>query len=69
MEALEWRKSLNKDAEASGGKIPKVSVNDCIVIATSRALIHHPGQCLLAGDHIHRYANAHVAVAMALPKA
>lgn len=66
---LQWRKSLNKEAEASNGKIPKVSVNDCIVLATSRALVKHPEvNASWQGDHIKRFSKAHIAVAVALPE-
>ncbi len=66
---LSWRKQLNAQASESAGKIPKVSVNDCIVLAASRALVQHPEvNASWQGDHIRRFAKAHVAIAVALPE-
>ena len=66
---MAWRKELNAEAEASGGKIPRVSVNDCIILATARALIKHPEvNASWQGDHIRRYSRTHMAVAVALPE-
>ena len=66
---MTWRKELNTEAEASGGKIPRVSVNDCIILATARALMKHPEvNASWQGDHIRRYRRTHMAVAVALPE-
>jgi pyruvate dehydrogenase E2 component (dihydrolipoamide acetyltransferase) len=60
----EWRELLNKDAD----KDTKVSVNDLIVLAVSRALIRHPEvNSSWQGETIRRYRAAHVAVAVAIP--
>jgi pyruvate dehydrogenase E2 component (dihydrolipoamide acetyltransferase) len=61
-----WRQRLNADAEAQ--KQPKVSVNDLLVLAVSRALMRHPEvNSSWQGEFIRRYAAAHVAVAVAIP--
>jgi len=61
-----WRQRLNVDAEAK--KLAKVSVNDLLVLAVSRALIKHPEvNSSWQGDFVRRYASAHVAIAVAIP--
>ncbi len=61
-----WRQRLNLDAEAK--KLAKVSVNDLLVLAVSRALIKHPEvNSSWQGDFVRRYASAHVAIAVAIP--
>ena len=61
-----WRQRLNSDAEAL--KLNKVSVNDLLVLAVSRALIKHPEvNSSWQGEAIRRYAAAHVAIAVAIP--
>ena len=61
-----WRKRLNADA---GDGIPKVSVNDLIILACAKALRRHP-ECNAAwsDDAITRFGNVHVAMAVALPE-
>lgn len=67
--ANEWRGRLNVDAEKSGGKLAKVSVNDLVILAVSRALRHHPMvNASWQGDSIIKYASVHVALAVALPE-
>lgn len=62
----EWRQRLNQNAEQT--KAPKVSVNDLLVLAVSRALMKHPEvNSSWQGDFIRRYAAAHVAIAVAIP--
>lgn len=62
---LQWRKMLNDAAGDGGGK---VSVNDLIILATSRALRHHPEiNASWQGEEIIQYGAVHVAVAVALP--
>jgi pyruvate dehydrogenase E2 component (dihydrolipoamide acetyltransferase) len=61
-----WRQRLNAEAEAQ--KQPKVSVNDLLVLAVSRALMKHPEvNSSWQGEFIRRYGAAHVAVAVAIP--
>lgn len=65
----EWRTRLNADAESSGGKIPKVSVNDVIILAVTRALRKHPQvNASWQGEFTRQYGNVHMAVAVALPQ-
>lgn len=60
----EWREQLNKGAE----KEARISVNDLIVLAVSRALIKHPEvNSSWQGESIRRFKVAHVAVAVAIP--
>jgi pyruvate dehydrogenase E2 component (dihydrolipoamide acetyltransferase) len=61
----EWRSRLNKEAEKSG---VKVSVNDLVIMAVSRALHKHPEiNSSWQGESILEYGNVHVAMAVALP--
>lgn len=61
----EWRSRLNKEAEKSG---IKVSVNDLVIMAVSRALHKHPEiNSSWQGESIVEYGNVHVAMAVALP--
>ena len=60
-----WRATLNKSAGDGG---IKVSVNDLVILAVSRALLQHPGvNASWQGDTIVQYGNVHVAMAVALP--
>lgn len=60
----EWRTRLNQDVE----KDKRVSVNDLLVLAVSRALIKHPEvNASWQGEFIRRFKAAHVAVAVAIP--
>ena len=60
-----WRQRLN---EGLGEKDAKVSVNDLIVLAVSRALRKHPDvNSSWEGEQIRRFSGVHVAVAVALP--
>lgn len=62
----EWRQRLNQSAEQT--KAPKVSVNDLLVLAVSRALMKHPEvNSSWQGETIRRYGAAHVAIAVAIP--
>ncbi len=61
----EWRARLN--AEAEERKLPKVSVNDLLILALSRALIRHPEvNSSWQGESIRRYGSAHISVAVAV---
>ncbi len=62
----DWRSRLNTEAEER--KLPKVSVNDLLVLAVSRALVKHPEvNSSWQGDFIRRHAAVHVAIAVAIP--
>lgn len=66
---LAWRARLNAEATQAGGTIPKVSVNDIITLAVSRALRQHPMvNASWQGDYIVQNHDAHVAIAVALPE-
>jgi pyruvate dehydrogenase E2 component (dihydrolipoamide acetyltransferase) len=61
----EWRARLNKDSEKTG---VKVSVNDLVIMAVSRALRKHPEiNSSWQGESIIEFGNVHVAMAVALP--
>ncbi len=62
----DWRIRLNREAEER--KLSKVSVNDLLILALSRALMRHPEvNSSWQGDSIRRYGAAHIAVAVAVP--
>ena len=62
---MQWRQMLN---DAAGEKGTKVSVNDLVIFATSRALRHHPGiNASWQGDNIVQFGAVHMCVAVALP--
>ena len=62
---ISWRAILNKQAGEGG---TKVSVNDLVILAVSRALLQHPGvNASWQGESIIQYGNVHVAMAVALP--
>lgn len=64
----EWRGRLNDEAAKSSGALTKVSVNDIITLAVSRALRHHPMvNASWQGDYIVQNHDVHVAMAVALP--
>ena len=59
------RRELNSANEANGG--PKLTVNDFILLAVSRAAAAHPAvNAAWAGDGIIQYAGVHLAVAVAV---
>jgi pyruvate dehydrogenase E2 component (dihydrolipoamide acetyltransferase) len=61
----DWRTQLNK---AASDNQPKVSVNDLVILAVSRALRQHPVvNSSWQGETILQYGNVHVAMAVALP--
>ncbi|TWW09529.1 acetyltransferase component of pyruvate dehydrogenase complex [Planctomyces bekefii] len=63
----DWRARLNAEAEKSQGKLAKVSVNDLVIMAVSRALRQHPMvNASWQGDHILKFGSVHVALAVAL---
>ena len=62
---MQWRQMLN---DTAGEKGTKVSVNDLVIFATSRALRHHPGiNASWQGDNIVQFGAVHMCVAVALP--
>ena len=62
---MQWRQMLN---DAAGEKGVKVSINDLIIFAASRALRHHPGiNASWQGDNIVQFGAVHMCVAVALP--
>jgi len=67
-----WRQSLNDaaaKANAKGGSLAKVSVNDVVILAVARALRHHPQvNASWQGETIVHHGEAHIAVAVALPE-
>jgi pyruvate dehydrogenase E2 component (dihydrolipoamide acetyltransferase) len=69
---LEWRQRLNDEAAqaAKGGQeIPKVSVNDLVIMAAARALRRHPVvNSSWQGETVLQHGGVHVAVAVALPE-
>jgi pyruvate dehydrogenase E2 component (dihydrolipoamide acetyltransferase) len=69
--AEEWRSRLNAEATAKNAPrgAVKISVNDIVVFACSRALLRHPMvNASWQGDTIVQHGGAHVAVAVALPE-
>jgi pyruvate dehydrogenase E2 component (dihydrolipoamide acetyltransferase) len=61
---MQWRQMLN---DAAGDNGIKVSVNDLIIFATSRALRRHPEiNASWQGENIIQYGAVHMAVAVAL---
>ncbi len=63
---MDWREKLNKEREAQ--KLARVSINDMIILATSRALRKHPTvNSSWQGDSILEHGSIHIAMAVALP--
>ena len=66
---LDWRKKLNKEAAERPDEVPKVSVNDLLMMVTARALRRHPEiNASWQGDVIRRFGAVHMAMAVALPE-
>lgn len=64
----DWRGRLNEDLK-SDPTLPKVSVNDLVILAVSRALRRHPMvNASWQGETILQWGSVHVAVAVALPE-
>ncbi|MEI8027572.1 MAG: biotin/lipoyl-containing protein, partial [Pseudomonadota bacterium] len=62
---MDWREKLNKEREAQ--KLARVSINDMIILATSRALRKHPTvNSSWQGDSILEHGSIHIAMAVAL---
>lgn len=67
--SLAWRGELNKDFDKSREGAVKVSVNDIIVLACSRALLKHKiVNSSWQKDFIRTFDDVHVAIAVALPE-
>lgn len=65
---LDWRKSLNSLKDVVSGSSPKVSVNDLIILAVSRALRQHPDvNSSWHDEYILQHGSVDVSVAVALP--
>jgi pyruvate dehydrogenase E2 component (dihydrolipoamide acetyltransferase) len=61
-ESIAWRKSLNADEKAT-----KVSVNDLVILAVSKALIKHPEvNASWNGQSIRRYKGVDISMAVAV---
>ena len=66
---LEWREQLNQEPQYKNDPLKKVSVNDLIILAVSRALRHHPMvNASWDEDAIIQHHQVHVAMAVALPQ-
>ena len=64
----QWRAELNQHPQVAAGELPKVSVNDVILLACSRALQLHPAiNSSWQGDHILQHEAVHMAMAVATP--
>jgi pyruvate dehydrogenase E2 component (dihydrolipoamide acetyltransferase) len=62
-----WRKKLNDEAEKNK-ELPKVSVNDIVMMAAAKALANHPQvNASWEGENIRQFGNVHMAMAVALP--
>ncbi len=65
---LDWRKKLivKRDHDAS---LPKISVNDLLLLVTAKALRHHPEvNASWEGEQIRQWGAVHMAMAVALPE-
>lgn len=64
----EWRARLNQDPKVVNKELPKVSLNDLIIMATAKALKKHPEvNASWYDDYILEHGNIHIAMAVALP--
>lgn len=64
---MDWRKQLNQGVQSGDEKSPKVSVNDLIVLAVSRALLKHPEvNSSWQGNSIRRYGSVDISMAVAI---
>lgn len=68
---LSWRKQLNAGLSADASNVEwqvKVSVNDLVILAVSRALLKHPEvNASWAEQYIRRYQSVDISVAVAVP--
>lgn len=64
---MAWREKLNADL-AKDPNLPKVSVNDIVLLACAKALRRHPDcNASWEGEAIRQYRGVHMAMAVALP--
>ncbi len=64
---VEWRARINADSAKTGAN--KVSLNDVVIMAVSRALVRHPMvNASWQGETIVQNHAAHISVAVALPQ-
>ncbi len=65
---LAWREELNTHKDVVGGKLPKVSVNDLLLMMVAKALRLHPEiNASWQEDCILQYGSVNLAFAVALP--
>lgn len=65
---MQWRENLNADPRVEKGELPKVSMNDLIMMATGKALKKHPNvNSSWQGDSIIQFGSVHLCMAVALP--
>ncbi|MCB9228945.1 MAG: 2-oxo acid dehydrogenase subunit E2 [Deltaproteobacteria bacterium] len=65
---LDWRTQLNRDPGVEKGELPKVSVNDLLILAAGRALRRHPEiNASWEEDAIIQFGQVDVCMAVALP--
>ena len=65
---LDWRQKLNQDPGVASGQLPKVSVNDLVILATAHALRQHPEVNASWNESaITRHGRVDVCMAVALP--
>ncbi|MBI2601681.1 MAG: 2-oxo acid dehydrogenase subunit E2 [Deltaproteobacteria bacterium] len=65
---LKWRQELNDHPDVESGQLPKVSVNDLLILVTAKALRQHPSvNASWHGEHIMLHSAIHIAFAVALP--
>lgn len=69
MDAMtEWRSNLNQDPRVLNKELPKVSLNDLIILATAKSLKRHPTvNSSWHDDFILEHGSVHIAMAVALP--
>ncbi len=65
---LSWKDELNAHKDVLAAKLPKVSMNDLVILATAKALSLHPEvNASWEGEFILQHGAIHVAFAVALP--
>ena len=66
---LAWRSKLNGVSEVKEERLPKVSVNDQLIMLVARALRRHPEiNASWQGEHILQHGQINMAIAVALPQ-
>ncbi len=65
---LAWREDLNAGKDVREGRVPKVSINDLLLMVTSKALRQHPEvNASWQEDCIVQFGAVHICFAVALP--